>query len=203
VLARGDYDLILCSPSVATGVSIECRGIVATVYGLFTGVSSTDADISQSLSRVREPVERIVWCAKTGSNYAKVSRSVQPLEVRSHLQSQTTATIQLLRSSLKEDVLAGVTATDWHLDPHIRLYCQLAAEQNHSMRCLRDAVLMRLRFEGHTLTIEDQPSDPVLKALLIQTRSDLQLLEAEALVTAAALTYTEVLALEQKESLSP
>jgi hypothetical protein len=39
--------------------------------------------------------------------------------------------------------------------------------------------------------------------LLIQTRSDLQLLEAEALVTAATLTYTEVLALEQKESLSP
>jgi hypothetical protein len=51
---------------------------------------------------------------------------------------------------------------------------------------------MRLRFEGHTLTIEDQPSDPVLKALLIQTRADLQLLEAEALVTADTLTYTEV-----------
>ena len=104
VLERGDYDLILCSPSVATGVSIECRGIVAAVYGIFTGVSATDADMSQSLSRVREPVERVVWCAKTGSNYAKVSLSVNPLEVRSHLQSQTTATIQLLRSSLKEDM---------------------------------------------------------------------------------------------------
>lgn len=203
VLTRGDYDVILCSPSVATGVSIECRGIIATVYGLFMGVSATDADISQSLSRVREPVSRVVWCAKTGSNLAKVSHATHPLEVRAHLQSQTTATIQLLRSSLHEDRLAGVTATDWHADPHIKLYCQLAAEQNRSMRCLREALLTRLRFEGNTITVEDQPSNPSLKALLLQTKADLQLFEAEALVTAATLTYTEVLALEQKESLSP
>jgi len=203
VLERGDYDLILCSPSVATGVSIECRGVIAAVYGLFTGVSATDADISQSLSRVREPVERIAWCAQVGSNYAKVSRSVNPLEVRAHLQSQTTATIQLLRSSLKEDLLAGVDAIDWRADPHIGLYCQLAAAQNRSMRCLREALLTRLRFEGNHLTIEDRGSDPALKVLLAQTRADLQLLEAEALVTTETLTYTEVMALEQKESLSP
>ena len=203
VLERGDYDLILCSPSVATGVSIECRSVIETVYGLFTGVSATDADMSQSLSRVREPVERVVWCAKTGSNYAKVSLSVNPLEVRSHLQSQTTATVQLLRSSLKEDMLAGVDAIDWRSDPHLGLYCQLAAAQNRSMRYLREALLTRLRFEGNTLTVEDRGSDPALRALLAQTRAELQLLEAEALVTTETLTYTEVLALEQKESLSP
>ena len=203
VLERGDYDVILCSPSVATGVSLECRSVIETVYGIFTGVSATDADMSQSLSRVREPVERVVWCAKTGANYAKVSLSVNPLEVRSHLQSQTTATIQLLRSSLKEDVLTGVDAIDWRSDPHLGLYCQLAAAQNHSMRCLREALLTRLRFEGNILTIEDRGSDPALKTLLAQTRAELQLLEAEALVTTETLTYTEVLALEQKESLSP
>jgi len=203
VLTRGDYDIILCSPSVATGVSIECRGVVSQVYGIFTGVSATDADISQSLSRVREPVERVVWCAKTGSNFAKASRAVNPLEVRSHLQSQTTATIQLLRSSLKEDIVDGINALDWRSDPHIRLYCQLAAEQNRSMRCLREALLVRLQFEGNTLTLEDRASDPALKALLAQTRADLQLLDAEALVATATLTYTEVIALEQKESLSP
>ena len=202
VLERGEYDLILCSPSVATGVSMECRGVIATVYGLFTGVSATDADMSQSLSRVREPVERVVWCAKTGSNYAKVSRSGNPLEVRDHLQSQTTATVQLLRSSLKEDVLAGLDTLDWRSDPHIGLYCQLAAEQNRSMRCLREALLTRLRLEGNTLTLESRTSDPALKALLAQTRADLQLLSAEAMVATATLTYTEILALEQKESLS-
>ncbi|PSB33933.1 plasmid replication protein, CyRepA1 family [Stenomitos frigidus] len=203
VLTRGDYDIILCSPSVATGVSIECRGVVSQVYGIFTGVSATDADMSQALSRVREPVERVVWCAKAGSNFAKVSRSVHPLEVQSHLQSQTTATVQLLRSSLKEDIVDGINALDWRSDPHIRLYCQLAAEQNRSMRCLREALLVRLRFEGNTLTIEDRASDPALKTLLAQTRADLQLLDAEALVAIATLTYTEVLALEQKEGLSP
>ncbi|PSB24224.1 plasmid replication protein, CyRepA1 family [Stenomitos frigidus] len=203
VLTRGDYDVILCSPSVATGVSIECRGVVSQVYGIFTGVSATDADISQSLSRVRAPVERVVWCAKTGANFAKVSRAVNPLEVRSHLQAQTTATVQLLRSSLKEDIVDGINALDWRSDPHIGLYCQFAAEQNRAMRCLREALLVRLRFEGNTLTLEDRASNPALKALLAQTRTELQLFDAEALVATETLTYSEVLALEQKESLGP
>ena len=50
---------------------------------------------------------------------------------------------------------------------------------------------------------DNRSSDPTLKTLLAQTRADLQQLEAEALVTTETLTYTEVLALEQKESLSP
>jgi hypothetical protein len=84
--------------------------------------------------------------------------------------------------NLKEDVLAGMNALDWHSDPHIKLYCQLAAEQNRSMRCLREALLTRLRFEGNTLTIESRTSDPALKALFAQTRADLQLITAETLV---------------------
>jgi hypothetical protein len=133
VLARGDYDIIICSPSVAQGVSIECQGIIHRVYGIFAGVSSTDADMSQSLSRVREPVKRVVWCAKIGSNYAKVSRSGNPLVVRKHLQDSTTATVQLLRSSLKEDTAKGMDAYNWQTDPHLKLYSSLAAEQNRSM----------------------------------------------------------------------
>jgi hypothetical protein len=130
VLARGDYDIVICSPSVAQGVSIECQGIIHKVYGIFAGVSSTNADMSQSLSRVREPVERVVWCAKVGSNYTKVSRSGNPLEVRKHLQDATTATVQLLRSSLKEDTAKGMDAYNWQTDPHLKLYSSLAAEQN-------------------------------------------------------------------------
>ena len=203
VLLRGDYDIVICSPSVASGVSIECQGVIHQVYGIFAGVSSTDADMSQSLSRVREPVERVVWCAKVGSNYAKVSRSGNPLVVRSHLQDATTATVQLLRSSLKEDTAKGMDAYNWQTDPHLKLYSSLAAEQNRSMYCLREALLIRLRWEGNEVKVEQRSSDKGLKLLLTQARDDLRQVNAEALVAADVITYPEVLALEQKECPTP
>jgi len=194
------YDVIICSPSVATGVSIESHGVVAAVYGIFLGVSSTDADMSQALARVREPVPRVIWSAKRGCNFNLVSHSSNPFEVNQNLRDLTTTTISLIRCNLREDL---VTGWDWETDPHIRLYCQLAAEQNQSMTYLRDALLVRLRYEGHSVTVEDQESNPAMKLLLKQTKEELKQMEAEELVGAADLTYQEVLALEQKESITP
>jgi hypothetical protein len=194
------YDVIICSPSVATGVSIEAQGIIERVYGIFVGVSSHDGDMAQSLIRVREPVPRVIWCAKRGSNYNKVSPSFNPNEIKQHLKSLSTATVSLIRCSLREDLIEG---WDWEHDPHIQLYCQLAAQQNLSMQCLRDALLVRLHYEGHQVSIEDRESDPAMKLLLKQVKQEIKLINAEALVNAQDRTSAEVLALEQKERLSP
>ncbi|HEY9627256.1 MAG TPA: plasmid replication protein, CyRepA1 family [Coleofasciculaceae cyanobacterium] len=203
VIARGEYDLFICSPSVATGVSIETQGAIAKVYGIFTGVSSTDADMAQALGRVREPVERVVWCAPVGSNFSKVSRSTNSLELKRQLQDQTTTTISLMRSSLREDIAGAITAYDWQSDPHVNLYSRISAAQNFSMYHLRDALLMRLKFEGHQVTLSNQRSDATMKLLLAQTTQENREVDAEALVAAADLIYAEVLVLEQKESTSP
>jgi hypothetical protein len=76
------------------------QGRIAKVYGIFTGGSSTDADMAQALGRVREPVERVIWCSQSGSNFFKVSRSTNPLELKRHLKDQTSNTVNLVRSSL-------------------------------------------------------------------------------------------------------
>ena len=165
------YDIIICSPSVATGVSIEAQDIIQRVYGIFLGVSSTDADIAQSLGRVRQPVQRVVWCAKSGSNYSKVSRSLNPLELKGHLQALSSTTISLIRSSLREDVTGQFQSYDWQSDPHLNLYCKLATAQNFAMRHLRDAVLVRLRFEGHRVTVEDWQTNNATKLLLQQANA--------------------------------
>ncbi|NJR51079.1 MAG: hypothetical protein HC780_17355 [Leptolyngbyaceae cyanobacterium CSU_1_3] len=197
------YDIIICSPSVATGVSIEAQGIIQRVYGIFLGVSSTDADIAQSLGRVREPVQRVVWCAKSGSNYSKVSRSLNPLELKGHLQALSSTTVSLIRSSLREDLTGQFQSYDWQADPHVNLYCKLAADQNFAMRYLREAVLVRLRFEGHQVTVEDWQADNATKLLLHQAKQELRQIDAEAIIGAEDLTYAEVMVLEQKEGLEP
>jgi len=202
VLERGEFDIIICSPSLSTGVSIEAQGIFAKVYGIFAGVSSTDADMAQALGRVREPVERVVWCAKRGSNFSKVSRSTNALELKAHLQSRTSATISLIRSSLREDV-TDLASYDWQADPHLNLYCRIAAKQNQAMQQMREALMVRLQFEGNQMTIEKRESNGDMGELLKMARDELRQLDAESLVAADDLTLTQVLELEAQESLAP
>lgn len=201
LLARGEFDVILCSPSMATGVSIEAQGIITRVYGIFAGVSSTDADMAQALGRVREPVERVVWCAKRGSNYSKVSRSTHALALKAQLQDRTAATMSLIRSSLREDV-PDPANYNWQGDPHLNLYCRLAAEQNRSMRQLREALMVRLRFEGNEVVVERQESNQEMGKLLKMARDELRQLDAESMVAADDLTVSEVLQMEAQESIS-
>ncbi|MBD1853359.1 DUF3854 domain-containing protein [Cyanobacteria bacterium FACHB-502] len=200
---RDNRLVILATPSMGTGVSIECQGIVQRVYGIFTGVSINDADMSQALSRVREPVERIVWCAQTGSSFNKVSRSTNAMELKRHLQEQTVATVSLIRSSLREDIAGELDHYDWQSDPHVNLYSKIAAEQNWSMLHLADALQVRLRYEGNRVTVVRWERDESMCSMLAETRSELKEMDAEAIVAARVLTLSEKLDLESKDSVTP
>ncbi|UYD31086.1 DUF3854 domain-containing protein (plasmid) [Tolypothrix sp. PCC 7712] len=203
VIAQGLYDVIICTPTMATGVSIELKDFIAKVYGIFTGASSTDADMSQSLIRVRDNVERVVWCNERGTNYCKVSRSSNYLEIKNQLQQRTDATVSLIRSNLRPDMVEEITNYNWHDNPHVNLYARISAEQNYSMMNLRDALLIRLKHEGHHIKIDYQQSQSSVNVLLKEAKEEIQITEAQAIVAAADLTYAEVALLESQESVSP
>lgn len=198
-----DYDVVIASPSMATGISIEALGVITKVFGVFMGYSATDRDMTQALGRVREPVERIVWCANFGSNYSPVSRSAHPAVLKHHLRQSTSATVRLVRSNLREDVAGIVEQYNWHDNPHLDLYCKLSAAQNFPMSHLREALLVRLRFEGNRVTLDAQPSNPAMKILLKSVREAQKMMDVEDIVAAEDLTYSEVLQIEQKEATSP
>lgn len=203
VLARREYDAVVSTPSMATGVSIESQGIIHSVYGIFSGVSSTDADMSQSLGRVREPVPRVVWCAKRGSSFSRVSRSTNPLELKSHLRDATATTISLIRSSLKADVTGDIPAYDWQSDPHLNLWAKIEADRNRSMMALRDNLRVRLQHEGNQVTVIDADKNEAVRQLLTNIRDRQKITDAESIVSAEILTVAEALKLENKESISP
>ncbi|HEY9908101.1 MAG TPA: plasmid replication protein, CyRepA1 family, partial [Thermosynechococcaceae cyanobacterium] len=202
VLNLNEYDIILCSPSMATGVSIELQDKIEAVYGIFTGASSTDADMAQALGRVRQPVDRVVWCAERGRNFSQGSRSTNALELKTHLQDRTSAIVSLVRSNLREDIADGLDAYDWQSNPHLNLYCQMAAAQNYAMFHLRDALVVRLRHEGNTVEMESVESDAVIRMQLREAREENKQAEAQAIVDASALTFSEVALLQQKENLT-
>lgn len=197
------YDVIVASPSLGTGVSIEAQGVIDCVYGIFNGGSSTDADMAQALGRVREPVLRIVWCAKRGSNLSKVSRSTSILELKSQLQQKTSVAASLVKLSLSDAALSAIDAYDWKGDAHLNLWCHFTAQQNRSMLTLRAALRVRLRQEGHSVEVVSAEPDAAMKLHLKETSKELKQFEAEAKANADELIYAEIKLLEAKEAPTP
>lgn len=61
-----DYDLVITSSVIETGVSIDCR-YFDSVWGIYWGVQTCDS-VRQHLSRERAPVNRYVWLNNHGIN---------------------------------------------------------------------------------------------------------------------------------------
>ncbi|NEQ31897.1 MAG: DUF3854 domain-containing protein [Leptolyngbya sp. SIO4C5] len=197
-----DFDVVIATPSMATGVSIEVDYFDA-VYGLFWGVSSTDADMSQALGRVRPPIERVVWCAEHGRNYSRLSRSTSHLFLKKVLRDKTHTSASLIRSSLREDVTGAIAAYDWQSDPHLNLWARFEAERNRSMGNLRLALKVRLQWEGNRVEAIAAETDQAAKLLLKEARDAIKTMEAQQIAKADNLTYLEYEALKNKENPSP
>ncbi|MBD2536691.1 hypothetical protein H6G97_48580 [Nostoc flagelliforme FACHB-838] len=71
------------------------------------------------------------------------------------------------------------------------------------MMNLSDALLIRLRHEGHQITIDNRESDKAVKLLLKSAKDEIKQIEAKDIVAAADLTYPEIALLESQESVSP
>ena len=180
------YDIVICSPSLATGVSVELRGHFNAVFGIFQGAIS-DNEVRQSLARVREPVNRFVWCrqisvGKIGngeSNYKEVAKSKEK-DCRYNL--------QLLRD------------IDFDLDKAhnpvvLKFWAKYAARVNSSVWDFRETVREGLEAEGHILT--DCPDDDS------DTRGEIKTLRIlNQVEEAVAVAEAEDIDREQFEKLS-
>jgi hypothetical protein len=184
------YDIIICSPSLATGVSVDLRGHFTAVFGIFQGAIS-DNEVRQSLARVREPVPRFVWCrqiavSKIGngeSNYKEVAKSKEK-DCRYNL--------QLLRD------------IDFDLDKAhnpvvLRYWAKYAARINSSIWDFRETVREGLEAEGHIITDcgdDDRDTAGEIKTLRITGQVE----EAIAVAEAEDIDRSEFEKLEQQRS---
>jgi Domain of unknown function (DUF3854)/Origin of replication binding protein len=195
------YNWILATPSLATGVSIEVAHF-EKVYGLFYGVI-TDADAAQALHRVRANVPRTVWSAKQGKNFSHLSRSTQPRAIAQVLKHKTDLTAQVIRASLAcpDMLLPELFDAVWQQNPHISLFTQLVAHTNQSLWTLRDSLIARLHHEGHAVTIVEPQSsdDSPMKA----ARHQVKQAHFAAVAQATILSAPELEKLERQESVSP
>ena len=142
--ASKDTLLLICSPSVISGISLENRHFKQG-YGFYNGVLTTK-EAAQSLVRVRGLSNLTVWAAEKGFTWAG-DRSLIPKGIYDYHQRNYDSNSKYL---LSFDVDYDPLTDEWS-SPWFELYCKYAAYRNLSMSDLRLRLREKLEEEGYTI----------------------------------------------------
>ena len=187
------YDIVICSPSIETGVDISLKGHFSSVWAIFQGVSGENS-ARQFLARLRDPVDRHVWIAPFGlGTVAKGGMS--PKEVLDGLQANIKEQLHILNMA------------PWDDDPSFNsaplvAYAKFAARNNAGMIAYRDTVIENLKGEGHTITDVAGGNNPDLNTDLKAIRDQNHRQHCEDVAGETDLTSSQYQKLDQKKALT-
>lgn len=190
-----NYDIVLVTPTLGTGISIDIRGHFKAVFGIFQG-TIPDPEVRQALARVREPVPRYIWAAPFGPgkigngscNYQDVAASTTRL---------VKYNIQLLKD-IDFDI-------DQQTNPiTLRTWAKMAARVNTSLWQFRRHLFNGLQSEGHQITLVESSPDSAdladLLAALTQVQQQQRQQEAAAIAHAPEITPPHYQLLKEQRS---
>jgi hypothetical protein len=143
------YDIVIASPSIETGVSIDIQGHFTSVWAIAQGVQTPDS-IRQAMARVRENVPRHLWAKErgfTGSMVGNGATSYKSLLMSQ--QKQAKANIRLLSCA---DALSETDDIELNFQPEsLKTWAKRGAAINLSMYNYRDSIVNGLVEEGHNV----------------------------------------------------
>lgn len=167
-----NYDIVLASPSIETGISIELKDCFTSVWAIAQGIQAENA-VRQTLSRLRQNVPRHLWCAVYSFNkIGNGSTSIPALLTSS--QKFTQLNIRLLQQSdftYLDDLDTGFQVES------LLCWAKMAVRFNVGASDYRGAILAGLRNEGHQIIDAKQYRQP---EPLTQTQGDRCLVAAIA-----------------------
>ncbi|WP_339394310.1 plasmid replication protein, CyRepA1 family [Nostoc sp. UHCC 0870] len=140
-----DYDIVLASPSIGTGVSIDIRGHFTSVWGCFQGVAPENAT-RQALARVREDVPRHLWVARHG--LGKIGNGAM------NLKSLLASEHQCFKANLRllQDMSLVISSDEININrTALNVWAKMACRINAGMINFRQTVLEELDNEGHNI----------------------------------------------------
>jgi len=135
------YDLVIASPSIETGVSIDLKGHFTACFGIFQGVQAVNS-ACQMLARLRESVPRFIWAAPHG--IGKISQG--ELSVTGIQASQN----RLARANIQHLLEAGLEVNgETFQTESVECWAKMAVRINAGMIHYRDSLVEALKAEGH------------------------------------------------------
>ncbi len=187
-----NYDVVLASPSIETGVSIDIKGHFTSCWGIFQGLQS-ESSARQALFRLRESVPRHIWAAPRGiGQVGNGATSIKSLLASQH--RLTRANIHLLQDFALDEL-------DLDFQPEaLRTWAQMAVRVNLGMVRYRDSILDELRLEGHQIIAASTGKDDQLAEAIVATKDTNQQAEATAIASSADITQSEYEQLKNRKA---
>ena len=202
-----NYDLVLASPSIETGVSIELQAHFTSVWVIAQGIQGENS-VRQTLGRVRANIPRHIWCAGYGFNkIGNGSTSIPSLLTSGHRLTQLN--IRLLQQSdfaSIEDIDTGFQAES------LLCWAKMAVRFNAGMINYRESIVSALQEEGHQVIevlastktksekkAKSQKKEPSsLMEAITEVREQNYLAECEAIANASPLSIKEYQTLKKR-----
>lgn len=179
----GQYDLVLASPSIETGVSIDIKGHFTACFGIFQGVQAVNS-ACQMLARLRDPVPRYIWAAPHGiGKISKGELSVSAIQASQY--KLTSANIQRLIAAGLEEFSNSPFQTE-----SLECWAKMAVRINAGMVHYRDSLIEALKAEGH-LIVEGDAADNAKDVKLEVTAAKETIYTAHCEAISSAVDITE------------
>lgn len=141
-----NYDIILASPSIETGISIDIKDHFTSVWGLAQGIQ-TATSVCQSLGRIRDNIPRYIWCASYGFN--KVGNGSTSIP---NLLTSSNRVTQLNIKLLQQSDLTALDDIDIEFQAESLLcWAKMAVRVNVSMIHYRESILRNITDQNHPI----------------------------------------------------
>ncbi|BDA71179.1 hypothetical protein CAL7716_053450 [Calothrix sp. PCC 7716] len=191
-----NVELIVCSPSITAGVSLENQRFNDGVFLFCNGIFDANA-ASQALGRVRGAKQIYVWCAEQGFNYEQ-SHKYTPEDVNDYYQEIETKRASIIQNfNPNYDILSGEFTS-----PYWKLFCKNAAVKNIAMADLRNKVKAKLIKDGYQLEetkfITNTATSEATKKDLDNAWGTLKLEKLKKIATAELPTEDKLKAISKK-----
>jgi hypothetical protein len=198
-----DYDLVICSPVIETGVSININHFDA-VFAISHGVQSVDG-FAQALARVRADIPRYIWVSEYSPNrIGNGSTDLKQLLSGEHFKARNTIKT-LLSVGLKEVSDFSFLEDDQKYSPSLTLWGKNAIKINLEGKNYRELLIKKLENEGYNITPiapGDEESIEALKDEIKEAKNENYSGHKKSVLNADSLSNSEYDSLKEKRELS-
>ena len=197
------YDLVICSPVIETGISIDINHFDA-VFAICHGVQSVNA-FCQTLERVRANIPRYIWVSEYSPNrIGNGSTDLNQLLAGEHFKAKNT--IRILQSVGLREIPEFTYLEDGEkYSPSLSLWAKNAVRINLEWKNYRETLMRKLEDEGYTITLiapGDKESIESLKDDIKSAKNENYSEHKEAVLNADTISNSEYNSLKEKRELS-
>jgi len=184
-----DVDLIICSPAVTSGISIENQRFIDGVFGIFYGVLST-SKACQALARIRGAKIIHVWAANKAKGGKRENGLIDPEAIKQRRYNNYSRNAKHIQSFMTESRYDPMTGE--FLSPWFDHYCKLIAQENLEKNAYRRRMKEKLIAEGYEFCeVEESESVKNLANELERGFKQTTIAQAQELDKSTLLSDTE------------